>query len=176
MSPHSYCKSICGADLISSDNFYFRFSDFGAYPKEKSGKIEVIYDKEWDIPVKIYNVDDGGKVLETDEKFSFEGEEFLLSHAIITPSAITLNFSSESELAGVENFSCVDVSIKLKDGKILLPTIDAADIKDFSVSVFDEELLASGWKGSYIVLFDEEVKPGDIVSVTIGDNTIDLAG
>lgn len=121
-------------------------------------------------------MDDGGKVLETDEKFSFEGEEFLLSRAIITPSAITLNFSSESELAGVENFSCVDVSIKLKDGKILLPTIDAADIKDFSVSVFDEELLASGWKGSYIVLFDEEVKPGDIVSVTIGDNTIDLAG
>lgn len=162
-------------ELITNGDYHFRLSDFGSYPKANEGKIEVLYDEEWDIPVKIFNVGDGGKVLETDEKFLLEGEEFSLSRAIITPSAITLSFSSESGSAGVENFSGVDVSVKLKNGNVLLPTIDTADIKDFSASVLEGGHSASGWNGSYIVMFKEEINPDDIATITIGDNSIDLA-
>lgn len=161
---------------ITSGDYNFRFSGFGSYPKVNSGKIEVLYDEEWDFPVKIFNVDDGGKVLQTEEKLLLKGEEFSLSRAIITPPAITLSLSSESGSAGVESFSGVDVSVKLKNGNVLLPTIVTADIKDFSVSVLEGGHSASGWNGSCIVVFNEEINPDDIATITIGDNSIDLAG
>lgn len=159
---------------VPSGDYYFRFSDFGSYPKEKSGKIEVLYDDTWDVPVKIFNAADTGRDLEPNTAHFFGGEKFLLSRAMITPYAIVLNFSGVSENARGKNLSLKDVSVRLRDGKTLSPTVDIEDKKDFEASVFGNVFPGRGWEGSYAVKFSEIADPYEIMGITIGGSYIDL--
>ena len=161
-------------DEITSGDYFFRFSGFGSYTKENEGKIKVLYDDVLDVPVKITNDADSGRNFEPDIKYNIGGEEFLLSRAMVTPYAIMLNFSGESNNANTDKFNLEELRVNLQDKTVLIPTVNPEERKDLDVALISSVMIGKEWEGSLALMFYDAVDIDSIAGITVGGNLIEL--
>lgn len=181
-------KDRSGEKDFKSGEYGYEFSDFGSYPSESQGTMDVLYEGPWEFTINFNNGSEYSKAVNLSNTISIKDKKFIFTDAAVSPFALTLNFHCDgvdkSNDLDATNILPQDVTVTLSDGKILAPNEyttssvngNKATVRDFSVamggSIPTDD--STTWYGTYVIMFNLPVKANDIKAVTIGDNTIDL--